>query len=110
MDVLSELAAVPPGDATVEQRPERTGHALRLFVGGWRTSAAPRGSTPGCARRRGTDRAARHEPCAVPQALRAGRLGASRRRPAGCVFLPTWPPLVLRIFFVQTMRRAAPIS
>src|SRR5438874_2558823 len=32
--VLSELAAVPPGDATVEQRPERTGHALRLLLEG----------------------------------------------------------------------------
>ena len=31
MDVLSELAAVPRGDATVEQRPECTGHALRLL-------------------------------------------------------------------------------
>src|SRR5262245_23842227 len=34
IDVLSELAAVPPGDATVEQRPERTGHALRLLLEG----------------------------------------------------------------------------
>src|SRR5712671_1481186 len=34
MDVLSELAAIPPGDATVEQRPERTGHALRLLLEG----------------------------------------------------------------------------
>src|SRR5258705_696211 len=32
--VLSELAAVPPGDATVEQRPEGTGHALRLLLEG----------------------------------------------------------------------------
>src|SRR2546429_199709 len=32
--VLSELAAVPPGDATVEQRPERTGHALRVLLEG----------------------------------------------------------------------------
>ncbi len=32
--VLSELAAVPPGDATVEQRPERTGHALRALLEG----------------------------------------------------------------------------
>src|SRR5258705_4013983 len=32
--VLSELAAVPPGDATVEQRPERAGHALRLLLEG----------------------------------------------------------------------------
>src|SRR6266567_2898639 len=32
--VLSELAAVPPGDATVEQRPERTGHAPRLLLEG----------------------------------------------------------------------------
>src|SRR6266536_6183004 len=34
IDVLSELAAVPPGDATVEQRPERTGHALRALLEG----------------------------------------------------------------------------
>src|SRR5438552_10532087 len=32
--VLSELAAVPPGDSTVEQRPERTGHALRALLEG----------------------------------------------------------------------------
>src|SRR5258705_14023959 len=32
--VLSELAAVPPGDATVDQRPERTGHALRALLEG----------------------------------------------------------------------------
>jgi hypothetical protein len=32
--VLSELAAVPPGDATVEQPPERTGHALRVLLEG----------------------------------------------------------------------------
>jgi NAD/NADP octopine/nopaline dehydrogenase-like protein len=31
MDVLSELAAVPRGDATVEQGPECGGHALRLI-------------------------------------------------------------------------------
>src|SRR5688572_9267745 len=30
--VLSELAPVPPGDATVEQRPERSGNALRLLL------------------------------------------------------------------------------
>ena len=34
IDVLSELAAVPRGDATVEQRPERHGHALRLLLEG----------------------------------------------------------------------------
>src|SRR6266545_7405416 len=32
--VLSEFAAVPRGDASVEQRPERTGHALRLLLEG----------------------------------------------------------------------------
>src|SRR5258705_3581938 len=32
--VLSELAAVPPGDTTVEQRPERTGHPLRVLLEG----------------------------------------------------------------------------
>src|SRR5215470_3548883 len=32
IDVLSELAAVPGGDATVEQRPERAGHALGLLL------------------------------------------------------------------------------
>jgi hypothetical protein len=32
--VLSELAAVPPRDATVEQRPQRDGHALRLLLEG----------------------------------------------------------------------------
>ena len=32
--VLSILATVPPSDATVEQRPERTGHALRLLLEG----------------------------------------------------------------------------
>src|SRR5215472_10729706 len=32
MDVLSELAAVPGGDATVEQRAERRGHALHLLL------------------------------------------------------------------------------
>src|SRR5206468_10258954 len=32
--VLSELAAVPPGDATVEQRPERAGHARRVLLEG----------------------------------------------------------------------------
>src|SRR3989442_11484636 len=48
---------------------------------------------PGCARRRGTDKAARPGACAVPRALRAGRPGGSRRRPAGCAFpLPAWPP------------------
>src|SRR5205085_5638000 len=30
--VLSELAAVPPGDTAVEQGPERGGHALRLLL------------------------------------------------------------------------------
>src|SRR6516165_7265283 len=30
--VLSEFAAVPPSDATVEQCPERTGHPLRLLL------------------------------------------------------------------------------
>src|SRR5262249_9003274 len=30
--VLSELATVPPGDATIEQRPERNRHALRLLL------------------------------------------------------------------------------
>src|SRR6267143_1580230 len=32
--ILSELAAVPPGHATVEQRRERTGHALRVLLEG----------------------------------------------------------------------------
>src|SRR5260370_40466303 len=32
--VLSEFAAVPPGDATVEQPSERTGHAFRLLLKG----------------------------------------------------------------------------
>src|SRR6266567_85952 len=32
--VLSELAAVPPGNATVEQRPKRTGHARRVLLEG----------------------------------------------------------------------------
>src|SRR5215510_12950373 len=31
MNVLSELAAVPGGDATVDQRPQRPRHALSLF-------------------------------------------------------------------------------
>src|SRR5262249_22630460 len=34
IDVLSELAAVPPGDATVEQRPEGRGHARRRLLHG----------------------------------------------------------------------------
>ena len=34
MSVLAVFAAVPPGDATVEQRPERTRHALRVFLKG----------------------------------------------------------------------------
>src|SRR5262249_52943433 len=32
--VLSELATVPPGDSTVEERPERPGHTLRLLLEG----------------------------------------------------------------------------
>src|SRR3989454_8814031 len=48
---------------------------------------------PRCARRKGRDRAARPGACAVPRAFRAGRPGASRRRPAGCAFSPrAWPP------------------
>src|SRR5262249_18546165 len=34
IDVLSELAAVPRGDAPVEQRPQRGRHALRLLLEG----------------------------------------------------------------------------
>jgi len=32
--VLSELATVPPGHATIEERPERAGHALRVLLEG----------------------------------------------------------------------------
>src|SRR5262245_31616142 len=34
MDILSKLAAIPRGDATVEQRSECRGHALHLLLHG----------------------------------------------------------------------------
>src|SRR6202040_3598063 len=49
MGVLAVLAAVPPGDATVEQRTEPYRARASRLLEGRPTSSSRRGSTPGCA-------------------------------------------------------------
>src|SRR4029453_4784296 len=62
-------------------------------VEGRPTSPSQRGSTPGCVRRRGRERAVRRTAYAVPRGCRGGRREASRRRPARCAsFPPAWHP------------------
>jgi hypothetical protein len=113
MTEVANIAESPPGHRGAGNRQThldrgrgrgRARAAASSLVGGRTTSPARRGRTPGCARRRGTNRAARPAACAVPRAFPAGRPAASRRRPAGCAFSPpAWPPPPR-----QAMRRATP--
>src|SRR5206468_3361890 len=71
--VLSELAAVPPGDATVEQRPQRNWHALRLLLKG------------GPHRLRGAE---------VRRVARVEKIGIGRRAPELALFLERFAQIV----------------
>src|SRR5713226_9966705 len=75
---------------------------IRLGFGEWSTSHAQRGSTLGCARRRGTDTAARLGACVVPRALRAGRPVTSRCRQVGCASCPAWQPPPRQAIFIAS--------
>ena len=73
MGVLAVLAAVRPGDATVEQRLECTGHALRVFLKG------------GPHRLRGAE---------VRRVARVEEVGIERRAPELALFLKRFAQIV----------------
>jgi hypothetical protein len=73
MGVLAVLAAVPPGDATVEQRTERTGHAFSVFLKG------------GPHRLRGAE---------VCRVARVEKVGIERRTPELALFLERFAQVV----------------